>query len=645
MNNYREIISHKLDSYFFNINRKNGRWNFSTKCDENLKEIAAITQLGEWDNILRTLVVNVTDKCNLDCLYCSRQSSRKNPKAMSISLLQAVLKKAANYAEKEKIKLIIQFHGGEPLLEFKKIIKAIDRLSKNKRENLTFRIQTNATLLNPLIIKECKKRKIEIGISLDGREIENDFTRKNTEGRGTFKDIIKNLRAIKKHQKEVRCLTVVTNINIKKLDKILRFFNHIGITDVNFLPLNVEPLTKTIKKELVPTTGELAESGKKLFDKWIKLLQNSESKINISIFQILIWNLLSSNTNLKKFRINCGAGINSIFINSDGTVWACGPFYNTGKLNLGDMRKQSLFDIQKNKNYSIFKKRITQNIKKCKDCAFQFICKGGCPVNSFRKKGNLFEADTLCGYWKRLIRHILIRISNNPNIIKLVPETNILKADTASETINFYKKLGIRKLLSLTNKKRDKETLNYILPYLKKRDKILDLCCGYGRISILLAKKGYKIEGIDISPNLIKFAKKKAEKEHLKIKFRKGDMRKLPYKNESFDKILCLWSSFNHLLTKEDQLNALKEAYRCLRKNGKYIMDLPNGESVWGKEQIKKYGRIVPDVIKSVKLINYIHDRKTLKDLAKELKFKNYIIKFANIGERKRIVFILNKSL
>lgn len=205
--------------------------------------------------------------------------------------------------------------------------------------------------------------------------------------------------------------------------------------------------------------------------------------------------------------------------------------------------------------------------------------------------------------------------------------------------IEFYKKLGPEGMASLTNKKRDKAILNYISKFLKKSDKILDLACGYGRITIPLAKRGYKIEGIDISPDLIK----KARKEAKGLRFKIGDMRDLPYKNESFDKILCLWSSFNHLLTKKDQLKAINEIYRILKENGICLIELPNGESKWAKANIKKYGRIAPFMIKGLRIINYIHDKKTLNNLAKRSKFKSYKVKFTNIGGRRRIIFVLEK--
>jgi len=291
---------------------------------------------------------------------------------------------------------------------------------------LKLRIQTNGTLLNEEIIKECTKRKIQVGISLDGLQIENDSTRKNSCGGGTFKDIVKALKLIKKYQNEVSCLTVVTNINLNNLPKILDFFNDVGINDIGFLPLYEEPRTRTIKREMVPDMKSLANNQKKLFDKWLTLLKKKKYKnLNISTFQILIWNLLSSNGINKKFRVNCGVGVNSLFVESDGSVWGCGAFSYANELKLGDLNRDTLEDIQNKSNYKKFQERITSNTEKCKDCALQFVCKGGCVANGYRQKGDVFDTDIWCDYWKGIIKYILLKVYENPKFINLIPNYNI----------------------------------------------------------------------------------------------------------------------------------------------------------------------------------------------------------------------------
>lgn len=421
-------ITYKLrNNLYYNINKNNGRWFFSKKPRE-VDNDKTISELNEWDESIKTLVINVTDNCNLNCVYCSRQCARSTPNNMGGELLKKILKKAADYASKKGILMTIQFHGGEPLMVFKRIIKAIDNLTKRERSFLKLRIQSNGILINEDIMKKCHKRNIEIGISLDGRDIENDLTRKDIRGGGTFDKVMKSLELLKRYQKELSCLTVVTNVNVNNLDQILNFFNKIGLNNIGFLPLYEEPNTRTIRKEMVPDMKKLAKNQKRLFDKWIELLNDKRNKdLNITTFQILIWNLLAANGSNKKFRVNCGVGVNSLFVEADGRVWGCGAFSYTDELELGNFGNDDLFNIQKSNSYKKFQSRITKNTEKCCDCVYQFICNGGCVANGFRQKRNIFDTDIWCDYWSEIIKHILIRIYENPEIIKLVPNYNIKK--------------------------------------------------------------------------------------------------------------------------------------------------------------------------------------------------------------------------
>ncbi len=204
--------------------------------------------------------------------------------------------------------------------------------------------------------------------------------------------------------------------------------------------------------------------------------------------------------------------------------------------------------------------------------------------------------------------------------------------------------MGAKGMESLTNKERDKTMLNFIFKFLKKEDSILDLACGYGRITIPLAEMGFNIKGIDLVPSLIKEAKRRAKKEKVNIDFKIGDMRSLPYPDESFNKVLCLWSSFNHLLNKRSQIKALQEIHRVLKNKGVCLIDLPDFENKWSKEQIKKFGRIVPYTLNEFKVFDYVHDRGTLNEVIRLSGFSNYKIKPMYFGNRKRIILFINKK-
>ncbi|MBX5321297.1 MAG: class I SAM-dependent methyltransferase [Candidatus Bathyarchaeota archaeon] len=101
---------------------------------------------------------------------------------------------------------------------------------------------------------------------------------------------------------------------------------------------------------------------------------------------------------------------------------------------------------------------------------------------------------------------------------------------------------------------------------------LLDLCCGNGRISVYMAKKGFKTVGVDISRAFIEDANKKA-KEHKvsdKTRFVEGDVRRLKEilkeVSEPFDVIVNAWTSIGYF-PQEEELNIFKQA-RELSKEG-----------------------------------------------------------------------------
>lgn len=108
---------------------------------------------------------------------------------------------------------------------------------------------------------------------------------------------------------------------------------------------------------------------------------------------------------------------------------------------------------------------------------------------------------------------------------------------------------------------------------------ILDLCCGQGRHTIELAKRGFEnIEGLDRSRYLIQKAKASAKKLGLICKFHEGDARKLPYPPDSFDIIMILGNSFGYFESIKDDYQVLKEVFRTLKPWGKVLIDLTDGE-------------------------------------------------------------------
>jgi SAM-dependent methyltransferase len=101
----------------------------------------------------------------------------------------------------------------------------------------------------------------------------------------------------------------------------------------------------------------------------------------------------------------------------------------------------------------------------------------------------------------------------------------------------------------------------------------LDVACGEGSLAVAMAEKGYRVTGVDASPQMIALARARAAEAKTAVDFRVEDMRSLPY-NCEFDLVTCFFDSLNYLLTVKGLQEAFQNAYQALTPGGYYIFDM-----------------------------------------------------------------------
>jgi D-alanine-D-alanine ligase len=113
---------------------------------------------------------------------------------------------------------------------------------------------------------------------------------------------------------------------------------------------------------------------------------------------------------------------------------------------------------------------------------------------------------------------------------------------------------------------------------LRAEDVILDLACGQGRHSLELGRRGFKnVYGLDRSHYLINKARQTNLQERLGVNFKEGDARKLPYNEDTFNVVMILGNSFGYFESMDDDIRILKEVMRVLRPNGRFLLDVADG--------------------------------------------------------------------
>jgi len=112
-----------------------------------------------------------------------------------------------------------------------------------------------------------------------------------------------------------------------------------------------------------------------------------------------------------------------------------------------------------------------------------------------------------------------------------------------------------------------------------KEGAVLDLCCGPGRHSLALARRGIQVTGVDRSEFLLSKAEAEAAKLDLEIEFVLDDMRQFVRSNH-FSLALNMFTSFGYFDDKEDDLKVLRNAYQSLEAGGSMLID------IFGKEPL-----------------------------------------------------------
>lgn len=154
-----------------------------------------------------SLILALTDRCNLECVYCYRCACDSGE-----DMSAEVLEKAISLVDHSGPALI-QVTGGEPTL-VPDMVELVGRLAGRMKRRPQLAIQTNGTLLNLELAEVLKEYGFQVGVSMDGPPDIQDSLR------GKASETLRGLRLLEAMDMEFRVTTVVTEANVLRLDQL-----------------------------------------------------------------------------------------------------------------------------------------------------------------------------------------------------------------------------------------------------------------------------------------------------------------------------------------------------------------------------------------------------------------------------------------
>ena len=186
---------------------------------------------------MEMFTLHITHRCNMDCLYCYDKQSwfTKNMKLdFNWDETKATLDNFASISKK----FVLEFLGGEPLLNFPLIKKAIEYMESMEGVLVDkYILTTNATLINDEILEFINKykHKLAVCVSIDGTEEMNDL-RTFKKGVSTHAVVMKNLKRLQGLNMGDNLLAhlVLHHVNMGKFVEGIEYLYNNGMRQIEF---------------------------------------------------------------------------------------------------------------------------------------------------------------------------------------------------------------------------------------------------------------------------------------------------------------------------------------------------------------------------------------------------------------------------
>jgi uncharacterized protein len=365
--------------------------------------------------LIRSLIVKIAQRCNLNCTYCyiynhADQSFRHRPVFMSREVFRALAQRIAGYCDAhEGHSMGVVLHGGEPmLLDPRELDVWLTDAKQLLGGQVKYGLQTNGTLVSDEWIDVLSRHGIQPSISIDGTPEAHDAFRVDHAGRGSYEKVAVGLQKLMAAGLDPGALCVI-NPGHSGVE-VYRHLRSLGLKRMDFL---IPDATHDSKPLLYGKMGAtpVADYLIPIFDEW---LTDDDPEIRIKLFVEVI-RLLYGGTPLTD---NMGASLEGqdyLIIETDGSIHGTDvlKICYEGASDTGLNVLENGFDELAKANQMVFQ-LIDRGVPLCEECLAcpeREVCRGGAMAHRYSRAKGFDNPTAWCADMLKLIDHIRSAIS------------------------------------------------------------------------------------------------------------------------------------------------------------------------------------------------------------------------------------------
>lgn len=365
------------------------------------------------------VVMNLTERCNLQCLYCYVDAGPSKMRDMTTETAVRVASEMLRLNGDNDQPITFVFHGGEPTLNLD-AVEAVCQFLAPYRDRVTCQIQTNAVNVTDRFLALVKKHDLKVGISIDGYRASHDATRLDGAGKGSFDRVAEGIARLKAEDVRFGALTVLNRHNFRHIPELLDYYAGQGITSIALLRL-LEFGREERHPELLLSGEEIFEAYQDALDWMIAYNRTHEQPFRERTIESLVEIIAAGRRDYMCMQRPCGAGRQTIGVDTEGRVYPCDDLIGRPELYMGNLTEQSLESIVGGSTVlPLLDRAVAEKSADCHSCVWESLCPGVCSSQCYLSGRASVAEQAECVFLQRMIPELIRRYRDDPAVFGLL---------------------------------------------------------------------------------------------------------------------------------------------------------------------------------------------------------------------------------